>query len=73
MKKKTLTIALACSAGLLASACAEYYPPPPPPPGVVREQHVRWCFDHHGGYDPRSNVYIGSDGSPHYCVTPWER
>ena len=66
---------LACGLGMVSSACADYYPPPPspPPPGVVRAHHVRWCFNHHGGYDPRTNVYIGSDGSPHLCVTPWEK
>jgi hypothetical protein len=75
--KKLLIAAGVCGAGLLASACADYYPPPPPPPGpppaVVRERHVRWCYDHHPQYNPGNNVYIGSDGSPHYCVAPWER
>ena len=74
--KKIALLTLTCGLGLLASACADYYPPPPPPPpppGVVRANHVRWCYDHHAGYDPRSNVYIAGDGSPHYCVTPWER
>ena len=71
--KKLLTVSLVCGAGLLATACADYYPPPPVPPGVARENHVRWCYDHRPRYDARSNVYIGSDGSPHYCVAPWEK
>ena len=73
--KKLVTVSLVCGAGLLATACADYYPPPPPPipPAVARENHVRWCYDHHPGYNARSNVYIAGDGSPHYCLTPWER
>ena len=47
--KKLLAVGLISSAGLLATACADYYPPPPPPipPAVAREHHVRWCYDHH--------------------------
>ena len=73
--KRLLVTAGVCGAGLLASACADYYPPPPPPvpPEVARENHVRWCYDHHPRYDPRSNVYMAADGSPHYCIAPWER
>ena len=71
MRLRTPTLA-ACAAGLLASACA-YQPPPPPPPGVVRAQHVRWCLDHRPGYNPHTNVYVAWDGSPHYCIAPWER
>ncbi len=72
--KKIAIVGAACGVGLLASACAEYYPPPPPPPpGVIHARHVRWCFNHHAGYNPDTNVYIAFDGSPHYCVTPWER
>jgi BA14K-like protein len=73
--RKPLILTLACGLGLLTAACETYYPPPPRsvPPAVARENHVRWCYDHHGGYDPRSNVYVGSDGSRHYCVAPWER
>ena len=72
--KKLLTMSLVCAAGLGATACADYYPLPyPVPPPVARENHVRWCYDHRPRYDAGSNVYIGSDGSPHYCVAPWER
>ncbi len=73
--KRLITAALVCASAVTATACADYYPPPPPPPppGVVRAQHVRWCYDHHPRYDARSNVYIADDGSPHYCLTPWER
>ena len=71
--RKLLILSAVTGVGLLATACEEYYPPPPPPPGVIHARHVRWCFNHHGGYDPRTNIYIAGDGSPHYCVTPWER
>ena len=72
---KLLILAAVTGAGLLATACEEYYAPPPPPisPAMAREHHVRWCYDHHAGYDPRSNVYVAGDGSPHYCIAPWER
>ena len=73
--KKLLTVGLISGAGLLATACADYYPPPPPPipPAVARENHVRWCYDHRAQYDARTNVYMANDGSPHYCIAPWER
>ena len=71
--KKPLFVTLACGLGLFTAACETYPPPPPVPPAVARENHVRWCYDHHGAYNPRNNVYIASDGSPHYCVAPWER
>jgi hypothetical protein len=66
-------ILLACGSALLLAACADPYPPPPPPPGIARDHHIAWCADHHPRYNPYNNVYIGGDGSPHYCVTPWER
>ncbi|WP_158916828.1 BA14K family protein [Caulobacter sp. S45] len=75
MRKLTI-LALATGLGLLTAACETYYPPPPPrpiPPAVARENHVRWCYNNHGGYNPRTNVYIAGDGSPHYCIAPWER
>jgi hypothetical protein len=71
--RKLLILSAVTGVGLLAAACENYPPPRPVPPAVAREQHVRWCYDHHGGYDPRSNIYVGSDGSRHYCIAPWER
>jgi hypothetical protein len=72
--RKLLILGVVTGTGLLATACESYYPPPRPvPPAVARENHVRWCYDHHGGYNPENNVYIAGDGSPHYCVAPWER
>ena len=71
--RKFITAALVCASAAAATACAYPVPPPPPPPGVIHARHVRWCFNHHAGYNPDTNVYVAFDGSPHYCVTPWER
>ena len=63
MAKRLLLLGLlAASSGL--AACAEYdYPPPRPYPG----EHVRWCLNHHPGYDPATNLFPGADGQPHVC------
>ncbi len=53
--------------GLVTAACEPEYPPPPPRPYTYAD-HVRWCFRHHGAYNPNTNVYIADDGSPHICV-----
>jgi len=61
-RKLLLLSALAAASGL--AACAEV-PPGPPPPGPGG--HVRWCLNHHPGYDPNTNMFPGADGRPHVC------
>ncbi|MBB4009666.1 BA14K family protein [Allorhizobium taibaishanense] len=46
-----------------------YRPAPPPPPGWGR--HVRWCMDRHRAYNPDTNRFIGGDGRPHVCRSPF--
>jgi hypothetical protein len=72
MKLRT-PVLLACGSALLVSACQDIYPPPPPPRGPARDAHIDWCLRHRFNYNPHNNVYQGSDGSPHLCVTPWEK
>jgi hypothetical protein len=31
------------------------------------DRHVQWRLDHHPGYDPHTNPFIGRDGYPHVC------
>jgi hypothetical protein len=69
---KRLILATAITAlSLGAAACADtaprrvYVAAAAPPESW--EQHVRWCFNHHPGYDPRSNTFVGRDGYPHEC------
>ena len=60
MTKKLLLLSLLAAGGL--SACADYPAYYGPPPG-----HVRWCLNHHPGYDPATNLFPGADGQPHVC------
>ncbi len=71
MRKLIILSALAATAASLC-ACAEPYPRRvyvvgPPPPGPAWDAHVDWCLNHHPGYDPRTNAFIGRDGYPHVC------
>jgi hypothetical protein len=69
MKRAILITAIAC-AGLGLGACADTAPRRVYVAAAAPEtwdQHVRWCFNHHPGYDPRSNTFVGRDGYPHEC------
>jgi len=67
--KPVLIAATVAALGLMACACAEEGPRRvvyvAGAPGWDR--HVQWCLDHHPGYDPRTNQFIGRDGYPHVC------
>lgn len=52
--------AAAAAAGLAGCADEPYYGPPPP-------GHVRWCFAHHSGYDPNTNLFPTGDGRLRVC------
>jgi hypothetical protein len=60
-RKLLLLSVLAAGAGL--AACVDNVPPPGPPPGA----HIRWCLNHHPGYNPNTNLFPGADGRPHVC------
>jgi hypothetical protein len=67
---RILTASAIAVLGLMAAACADNDGPRrvvyvAGAPGW--DGHVQWCLDHHPGYDPRSNQFIGRDGYPHVC------
>jgi hypothetical protein len=66
MSRKLFWLGLLGVAGSLA-ACADVPPPPPPPYGPPPPWHVRWCANHHPGYNPNNNLYPGPDGRWHPC------
>lgn len=44
------------------------------PPPVVRSgisRHVRWCANRYRSYNARTNTYMGFDGRPHRCRSPF--
>lgn len=67
-------VCLLLVAACAISACADDYPQPrriyvvgPPPPLPGWRDHVRWCLDHHPGYDPRTNLFPDAYGYTHVC------
>ena len=62
MNSKTIFIALlAASSGLVGCAEEPYYYGPPP------NGHVRWCLNHHPGYNPNTNLFPAADGHLYPC------
>lgn len=35
------------------------------------DAHVGWCAQRYRSYDPESNTFIGYDGRPHRCYSPY--
>ena len=65
MVRKSLVLALIVAGGALTGC-----DPPPPRPWYGPNPHVRWCLDHHPGYDPRTNLFPDAAGRPRECRGP---
>ena len=36
------------------------------------DPHVEWCFDHHHSYEEATDSFLGHDGAPHRCRSPFD-
>ena len=41
-----------------------------PPPGYGPGHHVRWCLNHHPGYNPNTNLFPDRFGALRPCEHP---
>jgi len=36
------------------------------------DEHVEWCLDHYRSYDEATDSFLGRDGAPRRCMTPFD-
>jgi hypothetical protein len=36
------------------------------------DPHVEWCFDHYHSYEEATDSFLGHDGAPHRCRSPFD-
>ena len=64
---RAVVISLLFGLGAGLFGCAEY---DGPPPAYGPQHHVRWCLNHHRGYNPNTNLFPDRFGQLRPCEHP---